>query len=187
VNLPPWQADSQFPTAPPPETAFTQRLSDDDDTAPRPVLPRPSSSAAASDFGAASTHVSESADPAAASLSFTPGGQWWNELAGGIREHVRRSQSVARLVWGPPPQHMPGMDAGGLPTLKRHQQVRKHSPLIDVQSARNISESACLQRAKHSATRIAVVATHEGRQEHCAARGKDFQCLLDGVEGVSSR
>jgi hypothetical protein len=25
--------------------------------------------------------VSESADPAAASLGFTPGGQWWNELA----------------------------------------------------------------------------------------------------------
>ena len=81
MNLPPWQADSQFPTAPPPETAFTQRLSDDDDTAPLPVLPRPSSSAAASDFGAASTHLSGSADPAAASLSFTPGGQWWNELA----------------------------------------------------------------------------------------------------------
>ena len=81
MNLPPWQADSQFPTAPPPETVFTQRLSDDDDTAPLPVLPRPSSSAAASDFGAASTHVSESADPAAASLSFTPGGQWWNEVA----------------------------------------------------------------------------------------------------------
>jgi hypothetical protein len=60
VNLLPWQADSEFPTAPPPETAFTQRLSDDDDTA---------------------THVSESADPAAASLGFTPGGQWWNELA----------------------------------------------------------------------------------------------------------
>src|SRR5260370_39228189 len=53
VNLPPWQADSQFPTAPPPETSFTQRLSDDDDTAPLPVLPRPSSSAAASAFRAA--------------------------------------------------------------------------------------------------------------------------------------
>jgi hypothetical protein len=79
VNLPPWQADSEFPTAPPPETTFTQRLSDDDDTAPLPVLPRPSSSAAASAFRAASTHVSESAR--AASLSFTPGGQWWNELA----------------------------------------------------------------------------------------------------------
>lgn len=64
MNLPPWQADSQFPTAPPPETAFTQRLSDDDDTAPLPVLPRPSSSAAASAFRAASTHESESADPA---------------------------------------------------------------------------------------------------------------------------
>ena len=25
MNLPPWQADSQFPTAPPPETTFTQR------------------------------------------------------------------------------------------------------------------------------------------------------------------
>ena len=53
MNLPPWQADSQFPTAPPPETAFRQRLSDDDDTAPLPVLPRPSSSAAAFVFGAA--------------------------------------------------------------------------------------------------------------------------------------
>ena len=62
MNLPPWQADSQFPTAPPPETTFTQRLSDDDDTAPLPVLPRPSSSAAASAFRAASTHVPESAD-----------------------------------------------------------------------------------------------------------------------------
>src|SRR4051794_19691397 len=33
--------------------SFTQRLSDDDDTAPLPVLPRPSSSAAASAFRAA--------------------------------------------------------------------------------------------------------------------------------------
>jgi hypothetical protein len=70
VNLPPWQADSQSPTAP-------QRLSDDDDTAPLPVVSRPSSAAAASNFGAASTHVL--ADPAAAS-SFTlvdSGGTSW--------------------------------------------------------------------------------------------------------------